>query len=51
VNMPMKGICKGQWYITHNRKRLIIERRFVAKVIHKHVIELLQEVKGEQARK
>jgi hypothetical protein len=47
----MKGICKGQWYITHNRKRLIIERRFVAKVIHKHVIELLQEVKGEQARK
>jgi hypothetical protein len=51
INMPMKGIRKGQWYIAHNCKHLINEHRFAARVINKPVTELLQEAKGEWARK
>jgi hypothetical protein len=49
--IPNKGIWKGQWYTTHNCKHLINERRMASRVVNKPVTVLLQEVKGERARK
>ena len=49
--IPSKGIQKGQWYMTHNCKYLINERRMASRIANKHVTILLQEVKEERARK
>jgi hypothetical protein len=49
--IPTKGIQKGQWYVVHNCRHLINERRMASMVVNKPVIELLQEMRGERVRK
>jgi hypothetical protein len=49
--IPLLKIKRGQWYIAKNCHHLINERQYATRQVQKPISLLLQEVKGECARK